>query len=196
MQERVRELELNYQKYLRKKRVKALFLGICLFFILSGAYFGFDFYERKKQLFAKALEEKKSLEKKLEDLKIAQEKNKISKEKMKKELENLKQNEEELKSLNKIQITSISLNIGLLKKAFYENPSYEKALFMSKMYYENKDYKKSVFWALKANELDKSLKESWFLFAKAKEALGEIQEAEQAMQFWEEYYGFLEDKEG
>ncbi len=158
MQERVRELELNYKKYKIKKALKASFLG--LFFVLcgGGVYFAILFYQDKNELFTRALEEKKALEKRLELSKIEQEKNKIFKEKIAEELELLKQNEEELQQESKIQISSVPLSAALLKKAFYQNPSYEKALLMSQVYYENKDYKKSVFWSLKANELNKKYK--------------------------------------
>lgn len=195
MQERVRELEQNYHKYLIKKRIKALFLGIFLCFMLLGSYFLFCFYQSQNELFTKALEEKKGLEQRLELARTEQEKNKISKEKLEKELEFLKENEEKINEENKIQITSISLDTILLKKAFYENPSYEKAVLMSKMYYENKAYKKAIFWALKANELDKNSQESWFLFARAKEALGESEQAQRVMELWKEHYGFLEEEE-
>ncbi len=195
MQERVRELELNYKKYKRKKALKASFFGIFLILCGAGIYFSVLFYQKKNALFIEALEQKKELEKRLELSKIEQEKSRIFKEKMQEELEFLKQNEEELKENHKIQITSSTLNAPLLKKAFYQNPSFEKALAMARIYFENKDYKKCIFWALKANELDSASKETWFLFSRAKEALGENEDAHKAVQFYEEYYGFLGDKE-
>lgn len=191
MQERTRELELNYRRYLRRKRIKTLFSIMFCFFALLGSYFGVLFYQNQNKLLTQALEEKRDLEKRLQLAKVNQEKNKVFREKTEKELKLSEQDKEKSSKANRIQITSISLNVKLLKKAFYQNPSLEKALSMSKIYYENKDYKKSIFWALKANEFDKSSQESWILFAKAKEALGEIQEAQEVMESWKKHYGFL-----
>lgn len=201
MQERVRELELNYRRHLRKKRFKIFLLAVFLLFILSGSYLGILFYENQNELFAKVLQEKMDLKKKLDKARVEQEKDKIFKEKIRKESIELKEPEfsksdgKEADQPKRIRIDSIPLNVVHLRKSFYQNPSYEKAVFMSRTYYENKDYEKAIFWALKANEFDKSSQESWLLFSKAKEALGEIQDAQKVMEIWEEHYGSLESEE-
>ena len=87
--------------------------------------------------------------------------------------------------MQKFIISSNALNLANLKRSFYQNPSIEKALKLAELYLENKDYKKSIFWSLKANEMDASSKQSLLLFAKAKEALGEVVEAKRVLELYE-----------
>lgn len=187
LQERVKELELRYKRYLFKKYT-LYFITFLIFISLS--FFVYKMYEnneKQKILSLKLIEKKKHLEQRLLEAKLTQEKNKILKTKNKEQDLNLIPKEE-----YKMQIHSKAFDINLLKKAFYQNPSYEKALLLSKMYFEDKIFKKSIFWSLKANELKKDSKEAWLLFAKAKEALGENEEAKRAMDFYNQYYGLIE----
>lgn len=187
LQERIKELELRYKRYLFKKY--ALYFTAFLIF-LSLPFFIYKMYEKnekQKILSLKLMEEKKHLEQRLLEAKLNQEKNKILKTKNQEQNLTLVPKEED-----KIQIHAKTLDINLLKKAFYKNPSYEKALLLARMYFENKIFKKSIFWSLKANELKKDSKEAWLLFIKAKEALGEDEEAKRAMNFYNQYYNLME----
>jgi len=169
MSERIRELELKYQSYLRKKFLKVL-LFVCL--ILGFGFSGFLGFKHLKQkdLALKALEEKNSLLQKTSQARLEFEKSKVLKQRQK-----------------AIQINSQLLSVANLKKAFYENPSYEKALKLSELYMEERAFQKAVFWALKANELDNT-KQSWELFAKAKAQLGEKELAQKVLDLYTAYY--------
>ncbi|AXP08834.1 transformation system protein [Campylobacter hepaticus] len=187
MQERIDELEARYKYFLLKKYLKYLFFVI-LFFIIGLSFFVFlQKYKQQKNIYLKALEYKINLEQKLAKAQILQEKNKIAKERLKPQI--LKTEEENTK---KIEINSRNLNISHLRKSFYENPSYEKALNLANKYFDIKAYKKSIFWALKANELNKEKQDSWLVFAKAKRALGEEKEAQSVLDAYVNYYGFME----
>ncbi|HEB7549426.1 TPA: transformation system protein [Campylobacter coli] len=147
-----------------------------------------NFYEQKT-LVLEALEYKKTLDHQIAQAQIANEKNKILQERLSKD-----ENKEELKT--QIDIYSKLLNISDLKRNFYQNPSYEKAMNLAARYYKNKDYEKSIFWSLKANDIDRKNSSSWILFAKAKQALGKEEEAKQALDTYVSYYGLIEfDKE-
>ncbi len=67
--------------------------------------------------------------------------------------------------------------MNIMKEKFNENKNPREALLIAKAYYRAGNYKKSEEWALKANNLDKNIEESWLLFAKSKDALGKKKEA-------------------
>ncbi|EAI3152013.1 MULTISPECIES: CDC27 family protein [Campylobacter] len=190
IEERVRELEDKYKRYLLKKYFKFLFIfAILIACMLISFFMVQDFYKQK----ALALEYKKTLNWQITQAQIANEKNKILQERLSKD-ESKDELEEELKT--QIDIYSKILNISDLKRSFYQNPSYQKAMNLATQYYENKDYEKSIFWSLKANDIDRKNSDSWVLFAKAKQALGKDEEAKQALDTYVSYYGLIEfDKE-
>lgn len=192
MRERIYELELKYQKYLRKRLFKGLFLGILCLGLGFCSYMAFKFYTQERALNAKAHEEKRLLQAKVAEAKIKQEKMRLQQEKL--QQNTIKQAKEQTPP-TKVLIESSVFNIASLKKSYYQNPSFEKALLLSKLYLENKDYKKSIFWSLKANELDKNSKESWILFAKAKAGLGEKEEEAKILKLYEHYYETMEPKQ-
>lgn len=186
MQERIYELEKAYKGYLKKlwfKRILFALFGI--FFVACGILF-WEKWREKKELSLKANAEKKTLENKIEQAKILQEKQKLNAQKLEREKESLKEELELLQNPpQKFIISSNTLNVANLKRSFYQNPSIEKALKLAELYLENKDYKKSIFWSLKANEMDANSKQSLLLFAKAKEALGEVVEAKRVYELYE-----------
>lgn len=188
MQERVCALELKYQRYLRKRLLKALLLGTCFLGLGIFAYLAFEFYEKERALNAKLIEEKRALQSKINAVKIKEEKMKLSK-KLNQDLAIKEQ--KDLKPIKKISIKASTFDLVSLKKSYYQNPSLEKALLLSHLYLDNKDYKKSIFWSLKANELDKSAKESWVLFARARAGLGE-DEAE-ILRLYSHYYESIQN---
>ena len=65
----------------------------------------------------------------------------------------------------------------IMKEKFNKNRNPRDALLIAKAYYRAGNYKESEIWALKANSLNKNSEESWLLFAKSKDALGEREEA-------------------
>ncbi|HFN7057094.1 TPA: transformation system protein, partial [Campylobacter jejuni] len=161
-----------------------LVITFCFFMLMQK-------YNKQKNIYLQAIEHKKHLEQKILQAQILQEKNKISREKLYKELEEVKAVQENT-HISKIEIDSKILNISDLKKSFYRNPSYEKALNLAKKYFDIKVYQKTIFWALKANELDKQKQDSWLIFAQAKRALGEEKEAQSALDAYINYYGLME----
>ncbi|HDZ5065514.1 TPA: transformation system protein [Campylobacter jejuni] len=191
MQERIYELELRYKYFLLKKYLKYLFLIILISIVAFCSFVAIQKYNKQKNIYLQAIEHKKHLEQKIFQAQILQEKNKIYKEKLYKELEEIKAMQENT-YVSKIEIDSKILNISDLKKSFYQNPSYEKALNLAKKYFDIKAYQKTVFWALKANELDRQKQDSWLIFAQAKRALGEEKEAQNALDAYINYYGFME----
>ncbi len=64
-----------------------------------------------------------------------------------------------------------------MKDKFQKNKNPREALLIAKAYYRAGNYKESEKWALKANGLNRNLEESWLLFAKSKNALGQKDEA-------------------
>lgn len=191
MQERIKELELRYKYFLLKKYLKYLLLIILISVIAFCFFVLMQKYNKQKNIYLQAIEHKKHLEQKILQAQILQEKNKISREKLYKELEEVKVVQENT-HISKIEIDSKILNISDLKKSFYQNPSYEKALNLAKKYLDIKAYQKTIFWALKANELDKQKQDSWLIFAQAKRALGEEKEAQSALDAYINYYGLME----
>ncbi len=189
IEERVRELEDKYKRYLLKKYFKFLFIFAALVVCMVISFFVIQNFYKQKALALEALEYKKTLNHQIAQAQIANEKNKILQERLSKD-----ENKEELKT--QIDIYSKFLNISDLKRNFYQNPSYEKAMNLAARYYKNKDYEKSIFWSLKANDIDRKNSSSWILFAKAKQALGKEEEAKQALDTYVSYYGLIEfDKE-
>ncbi len=78
----------------------------------------------------------------------------------------------------KINFTRSSANYKeVMEEKFRVNKHPREALLLAKAYYKEGDYKQAEDWALKANQLDGSLDESWLLFAKSKVKLGKKQEA-------------------
>lgn len=193
IEERVRELEDKYKRYLLKKYFKFLFILVALAVCMVISFFAMQNFYKQKALVLEALEYKKTLDHQIAQAQIANEKNKILQERLSKD-ENKDELKEELKT--QIDIYSKLLNISDLKRNFYQNPSYEKAMNLAARYYENKDYEKSIFWSLKANDIDRKNSSSWILFSKAKQALGKDEEAKQALDTYVSYYGLIEfDKE-
>ncbi len=193
IEERVCELENKYKRYLLKKYFKFLFIFAALVVCMVISFFAMQNFYKQKALTLEALEYKKILDHQIAQAQIANEKNKILQERLSKD-ENKDELKEELKT--QIYIYSKLLNISDLKRNFYQNPSYEKAMNLAARYYKNKDYKKSIFWSLKANDIDRKNSSSWILFAKAKQALGKDEEAKQALDTYVSYYGLIEfDKE-
>lgn len=193
IEERVRELEDKYKRYLLKKYFKFLFIFATLVVCIVISFFVMQNFYKQKALALEALEYKKTLDHQIAQAQITNEKNKILQERLSKD-ENKKELKEELKT--QIDIYSKLLNISDLKRNFYQNPSYEKAMNLAARYYKNKDYEKSIFWSLKANDIDRKNSSSWILFAKAKQALGKDEEAKQALDTYVSYYGLIEfDKE-
>ncbi|EOH1933870.1 CDC27 family protein [Campylobacter jejuni] len=193
IEERVCELEDKYKRYLLKKYFKFLLIFVALAVCIVISFFVMQNFYKQKALALEALEYKKTLDHQIAQAQITNEKNKILQERLSKD-ENKKELKEELKT--QIDIYSKLLNISDLKRNFYQNPSYEKAMNLAARYYKNKDYEKSIFWSLKANDIDRKNSFSWILFAKAKQALGKEEEAKQALDTYMSYYGLIEfDKE-
>ncbi|SFV67496.1 Transformation system protein [hydrothermal vent metagenome] len=81
-------------------------------------------------------------------------------------------------SPKKINLHLTSSNyMSIMKKKFEQNKNPREALLIANAYYKAGNYKNSEKWALKANNLDKSLDESWIIFASSQEKLGKREEA-------------------
>lgn len=62
-------------------------------------------------------------------------------------------------------------------KRFKTNKSPVLSLFIARRYYEINDYQNAYNYALKTNELDSEIEESWLIFAKALVKLGQQEQA-------------------
>ncbi len=76
----------------------------------------------------------------------------------------------------KIQTTSANY-IDTIKEKYEHSHSFRDALLLAKAFYRKNAYKDAEKWALKANEINSKLEESWLLFAKSKAKMGRKQEA-------------------
>jgi len=65
----------------------------------------------------------------------------------------------------------------MMTEKFLKTKKPREALLLAKAYYKDGKYKESEKWALKANKLNSSIEESWFMFAKSKAKLGKKREA-------------------
>jgi tetratricopeptide (TPR) repeat protein len=65
----------------------------------------------------------------------------------------------------------------IMKEKFAKNKNPRDAILIAKAYFRAGNYEKSKEWALRANSLDKNLEESWIVFAKSKQMLGQRDEA-------------------
>ena len=81
----------------------------------------------------------------------------------------------ERKTINLHKSSNNYLNI--MKEKFNQNKNPREALLIAQAYYRAGNYENSEKWALKANNLDKNLDESWLLFASSQERLGRREEA-------------------
>jgi len=78
----------------------------------------------------------------------------------------------------KIKLTMSSQNyMQIMKEKFYKNKNPRDAILIAKAYFRAGNYEEAKKWALRANSIDSSYEESWILFAKSKQMLGEKREA-------------------
>ncbi len=78
----------------------------------------------------------------------------------------------------KINLNGTTSNyMSIMKNKFKQNKNPREALLIAKAYYRAGNYKNAEEWALKANNLDKKLDESWLVFAKSQDKLGKRKEA-------------------
>lgn len=123
IEERVRELEDKYKRYLLKKYFKFLFIFAILIACMLISFFMVQDFYKQKALALEALEYKKTLNWQITQAQIANEKNKILQERLSKD-ESKDELEEELKT--QIDIYSKILNISDLKRSFYKIQAIKK----------------------------------------------------------------------
>lgn len=121
LQERVRELESAYKKYLLKKIFKILFYFLFAALLIGVIFLIVQNHYKQKSISSEALNYKKKLEQNIIKAKILQEKNKIIREKF------IQENNLTKASNSKIQIDSKVFNIAILKNSFI------KILIMSEL---------------------------------------------------------------
>ena len=80
--------------------------------------------------------------------------------------------------MKRIKLQSTSVNyIETMKEKYAHSHSSRDALLLAKAYYKKGAYSEAEGWALRANEINSKLDESWLLFAKSKAKMGKKQEA-------------------
>lgn len=179
------ELENNFKAYKTKLFIKkALFLSAMLLVVMA-IFWAFELYSKKQETLKMALDEKNKMQKKLELAKIETQKAQI----LAKKQENLPAQDLSAKQRSKIVVQAYTMNDKALKKQFNKGANYKTALNLAHLYLIDKKYEEALFWSLKANELEKKDKDSWIIFAKAKFALGQKDEAKRALQNFMSFYG-------
>ena len=99
-----------------------------------------------------------------------------------KELSHVVKEDRDTTKLKNIHLHSSSRNyIETMEKKFLKSKSPRDALLLAKAYYGKGYFQESEKWALRANNLDSDLEESWMIFAKAKAKLGKKDEAIQIL---------------
>jgi hypothetical protein len=95
-----------------------------------------------------------------------------------KELLKVEHHSRDTTHLKKIHLHSSSKNyIETMEKKFLKNKQPREALLLAEAFYRKKMYEKSEEWALRANEIDATLDESWIIFAQSKAKMAKKDEA-------------------
>ncbi len=71
------------------------------------------------------------------------------------------------------------------EEKFQETQDPKDSLFLAKYFYKKGNYKKAEFWAMKTNDIDGEIEDSWLIFAKSRAKQGYRVEAIKILQ---EYY--------
>ncbi len=80
--------------------------------------------------------------------------------------------------IKRIKLHSTSANyIETMKEKYAHSHSSRDALLLAKAYYKKGAYSEAEGWALRANEINSKLEDSWLMFAKSKAKMGKKQEA-------------------
>lgn len=79
-------------------------------------------------------------------------------------------------------------NKEALQERFEGARDYESAIALSKLFFEEQSFNKTLHWAKIASKIKPSAAEPWILFAKAKEAQGDIESAKKALSLYLEYF--------
>ncbi len=87
------------------------------------------------------------------------------------------------KSLS-IKRDDTKLDINDLLRRFKETSNANLALFISRYYYEHGDYNEAYNYALKTNNLNNRIDESWILFSKSLVKLGKTDQAKKTLQLY------------
>jgi tetratricopeptide (TPR) repeat protein len=87
------------------------------------------------------------------------------------------------KSLS-IKRDDTKLDINELQRRFKETSNANLALFISRYYYEHGDYNEAYNYALKTNNLNNRIDESWILFSKSLVKLGKTDQAKKTLQLY------------
>jgi len=65
---------------------------------------------------------------------------------------------------------------------------FESAMGLAYLYFEKKNFEKSIYWSKKASKLSSGDESAWIVYAKAKSALGKVDDAIKALQLYLEYF--------
>lgn len=76
------------------------------------------------------------------------------------------------------------LDINTLERRFKEAPATNLGLFIARYYYAHGDYNEAYNYALKTNEINDKIDESWIIFSKSLVKLGRIDQAKKTLQVY------------
>lgn len=76
------------------------------------------------------------------------------------------------------------LEIEALERRFKENSNSNLGVFIAKYYYDHGNYNESLNYALKTNEINNNLEDSWIIFAKSLAKLGKTDQAKKTLKIY------------
>lgn len=109
----------------------------------------------------------------------------------------IKEEKRETQVVDKVEDKSFVLEVKSTKKEevllrdFSSNKTFETAMELCEVYFAQASYAKAIFWAKEASRLKPESASPWIVYARAKEKLGQNQEAIKAL---ENYLSFFSSK--
>lgn len=76
------------------------------------------------------------------------------------------------------------LDISILEQRFKESGNPNTGLFVSRYYYDHGNYTSAYNYALKTNEINPNIEDSWIIFAKSQVKLGQTDMAKKTLQLY------------
>lgn len=189
----IADLEQDFRGFWLKKFIKKAIFAVFGLSLCGIFYFTFVIFDEQNENLKVANADKIDIQKRLEQAKIDAQKAQILSKKRENELKI--QASKQTPKPSKIIIKSYDINPKSLKNDFYKRPNLNTALNLARFHLYEQNYEKAIFWSFKANELNKNEPLAWLIFAKAKFALGEKNEARKVVQSYINFYGnrFNED---
>jgi hypothetical protein len=209
------ELERQWERYVRKRLMKrvglgvagaAIVIGLILWATFKGA--SADEEQNGKVGDTTVSERNVSVSQREQSSPLQPESPSVSASRSKKpkitirlsdqeEAENDQSTETEAERKIRLEMTDIK-NAQVVKEIenrFSTTRDYDDAIYLAKYYYGKKSYRKAEYWAMQANGIDSGKEESWLVFGKAKAKQGRRADALRVLQAYYDRSGSMRAKE-